>query len=168
MMTTLSNFLTRQYTIVELKSKQSGSTSQSRQTGYWTTTPNIQSQWSVVATAFIKRVLTISHRSYHPENKTIIEKILRKKHFPERIIGDLWRKVNGSMARNKRSHGISYPFIDQTTIVNGSLIFNSTANGLEKTCNEENLQELTESTTQKSYVGMGIKFQGFPKRFPNW
>lgn len=45
------------------------------------------------ATAFVKRIFSLSHSSFHKGNKANIKNILKKNNFSEKIIDELIKKV---------------------------------------------------------------------------
>lgn len=70
------------------------------------------------ATAFVKRVFTISHSSFHKENGETIRLGLKENNFLTTTIDELITKVRSSAHRNETGNLISYPFINNTTIAN--------------------------------------------------
>ncbi|KAG4074925.1 hypothetical protein HA402_009350 [Bradysia odoriphaga] len=72
------------------------------------------------AKAFIRRVFTLSHASFHQENRATIKRILEKNNFPTESTERLLHQV-GQMMLNKKSNGnSSYPLISRTELTEAS------------------------------------------------
>ncbi|KAG4068980.1 hypothetical protein HA402_005641 [Bradysia odoriphaga] len=72
------------------------------------------------AKAFIRRVFTLSHASFHQENRATIKRILGKNNFPAELTERLLHQV-GQMMFNTRSNGSSsYPLISRTELTEAS------------------------------------------------
>lgn len=68
-----------------------------------------------VAKAFIRRVFSVSHHSFHNENLDKVRKILAKNSFPKKMIDDMVNEVkNRYKFGNVSSGNKSYPFLDAT------------------------------------------------------
>lgn len=67
-----------------------------------------------VAKAFVKRVLSISHKSFHQENLEQIRQILAKNSFPESTITKLIQQVKYRATSQHTKNDTSYPFLDHT------------------------------------------------------
>lgn len=65
------------------------------------------------AKSFIRRVLSLSHASFHKENIEKIKWILAKNSFPAKVITHLINEVFSSTLATRRMK--SYPFINETT-----------------------------------------------------
>lgn len=68
------------------------------------------------ATSFARRVLTLSHRRFHTENKVRIREILVKNNFPPNVISSVTnRACQGRDGRNPMRSQLSYPFLCDST-----------------------------------------------------
>lgn len=86
-----------------------------------------------IAKSFIRKILTISHRDFHPANRKRIFAILMKNNFPIKLIERLYSQVvnkhlNKSSQhptvivdqQNQRTKRKSYPFLPDQSIANSS------------------------------------------------
>lgn len=83
-----------------------------------------------VAKSFIRRVFTLSHKSFIESNKVIIKRILAKNNFPTKIIESLMHQVWNSPNRNinQRSHkDKSYRFLNSTVMEDTTTNLNGTS-----------------------------------------
>lgn len=68
-----------------------------------------------VAKAFIKRVFSVSHHSFHDDNLNTVKKILAKNSFPLKMIDEMVKEVKNAYKFGNVSRGDkSYPFLDAT------------------------------------------------------
>lgn len=86
------------------------------------------------AKAFIRRVYTLSHSSFHKENEGIVKTILMKNSFPSATIEELIKQVRHSPNRHNQQRNVSYPYINETTRMNGTAN-QSTESEREETAN---------------------------------
>lgn len=98
-----------------------------------------------VAKSLVKRVFTVSHRSFHQENLVKIKSILSKNSFPDSVIDKLIRQVQCSNTRQGTDTQASYPFLDTAVkdnqvrkgpMANSTMVHNNTIildDTLEKT-----------------------------------
>lgn len=96
-----------------------------------------------VAKAFIRRVFSVSHNSFHEENLKRVKTILAKNSFPSNVIDDMVREVkNKYKFGNVTRSDPSYPFLDLTKQPRkkGPL-----ANSTMLAPNDVSLQEMTQS-----------------------
>lgn len=91
-----------------------------------------------VAKSFIRRVLRISHSSFHSDNIKIITDILNKNNFPTVIIEKLLSQVVHSTKCNHQQTTNSYPFLETSEdnvtahrgpAANSTMILEQTTNG---------------------------------------
>lgn len=68
------------------------------------------------AKSFIRRVFTLSHASFHKENKETIKLILDKKNIPKKTSEQLIHQVCQTMFSQKSKCSSGYPFISRTEI----------------------------------------------------
>ncbi|XP_037049480.1 uncharacterized protein LOC119083782 isoform X2 [Bradysia coprophila] len=111
------------------------------------------------AKSFIRRVLTLSHASFHSEMKHTVMRILEKNNFPAKLISKLFHQVCQTMNGRQTSAGSSYPFIDRTqaTLVHQSVDTadnNNTIPIASSTLINETIQPVAPSTVIKRFVGM--------------
>lgn len=66
------------------------------------------------AKSFIKRVLQLSHRSFHAANLVRIRNILGKNSFPSKVIDKLIHQVRGQNGNTSIMPNRSYPFLEST------------------------------------------------------
>lgn len=87
------------------------------------------------ATSFAQRVLTLSHRRFHSENKIRIRNILDKNDFPHDVITSV---IDRAIQRRSNAYHSqrSYPFINDTTV------------------NEPSVERTGESTPPKAYASL--------------
>lgn len=68
------------------------------------------------AKSFIRRVFTLSHASFHKENKETIKRIMDKNNFPERMTEQLIHQVVQMMFNQKSRCSSAYPLISISEI----------------------------------------------------
>jgi len=86
-----------------------------------------------VAKSFIRKILTVSHSDFHPENKKRIFSVLEKNNFPVKVIQKLYNEVVNARLnvsninvtevteeQRQRTKRKSYPFLPDETTVNVS------------------------------------------------
>ncbi len=73
-----------------------------------------------VAKSFVRRVFTLSHRTFNEDNRRKIKEILTKNNFPaktiENVIQQIWNSPRRNNSQQPPSNEISYPFLNDTTI----------------------------------------------------
>lgn len=69
-----------------------------------------------VAMSFIRRVFSVSHKSFHQQNLSEVKRILTKNSFPEEIIDNMVNEVREKYKFGNRNKEKSYPFLDSTKI----------------------------------------------------
>ncbi|XP_037037920.1 uncharacterized protein LOC119075557 [Bradysia coprophila] len=73
------------------------------------------------AKSFIRRVFTLSHSSFHQENRLTIKAIMDKNNFPAKLTERLIHQVNQMMSSQTSKGNISYPLISRMEIAGTSL-----------------------------------------------
>lgn len=63
------------------------------------------------ARSFVRRVHTLSHRSFHQQNTVVIRSILERNNFPAKVIDHMLQQVRSNM---RVTENVSYPFINST------------------------------------------------------
>lgn len=102
-----------------------------------------------IAKSFIRRVLTVSHVSFHQENLTKIRTILERNNFPTKVIDDLIHQVK----QTRQVLSNTYPYLNNTTIpTNATSEMAPTANSTMITqqtvyCGMTYIPSITESMT---------------------
>lgn len=67
-----------------------------------------------VAKSFIKRVFSVSHKSFHQDNKEQVKRILAKNNFPVQVVDKLMNEVRDAYKYQHTNREKSYPFLDNT------------------------------------------------------
>lgn len=67
-----------------------------------------------VAKSFIKRVFSVSHKSFHQDNKEQVKRILAKNNFPVQVVDKLMNEVRDAYKYQHTNIEKSYPFLDNT------------------------------------------------------
>lgn len=67
-----------------------------------------------------KRVMSISHKSFHDENLVQIRQILSKNSFPDATITKLIQQVKFQSFSQRKNNETSYPFLDRNSTMVGN------------------------------------------------